>query len=78
MTVLVTGGGGFLGSRLVERLRSNGLEPFVARRRDYDLTVPEDAARLFADAEPDLVFHLAMFGAAVGPPRRIPALLAAR
>ncbi len=77
MTVLVTGGGGFLGSRLVERLRSNGLEPFVARRRDYDLTVPEDAARLFADAEPDLVF-LAMPGAAVGPPRRIPALLAAR
>ena len=31
MNVLVTGGGGFLGSRLVERLRSEGLEPFVAQ-----------------------------------------------
>ena len=59
MNVLVTGGGGFLGSHLVERLQAEGLDPFVARRRDYDLTLPEDAERLFADARPDLVFHLA-------------------
>jgi GDP-L-fucose synthase len=59
MRVLVTGGGGFLGSHLVERLHAEGLEPFVARRRDYDLTVTADAERLFADATPDLVFHLA-------------------
>ena len=32
MSVLVTGGGGFLGSHLVERLRTDGVEPFVARR----------------------------------------------
>ena len=36
--VLVTGGGGFLGSRLVERLTARGDEVAVARRRDYDLT----------------------------------------
>ena len=59
MRVLVTGGGGFLGSHLVERLRAEGLEPFVARRRDYDLTVATDAERLFAEARPELVFHLA-------------------
>jgi GDP-L-fucose synthase len=59
MRVLVTGGGGFLGSHLVERLQAEGLEPFVARRRDYDLTVTADAERLFNDARPDLVFHLA-------------------
>jgi GDP-L-fucose synthase len=59
MQVLVTGGEGFLGSHLVERLRSEGLEPFVAGRRDYDLTVAADAARLFSDAQPELVFHLA-------------------
>jgi len=59
VNVLVTGGGGFLGSHLVERLQAEGLDPFVARRRDYDLTLPEDAERLFADARPDLVFHLA-------------------
>jgi GDP-L-fucose synthase len=59
VNVLVTGGGGFLGSHLVERLQAEGVEPFVARRSDYDLTLPEDAERLFADASPDLVFHLA-------------------
>jgi GDP-L-fucose synthase len=59
VNVLVTGGGGFLGSHLVERLSSDGIEPFVARRRDYDLTVEQDVERLFADAKPDLVFHLA-------------------
>jgi GDP-L-fucose synthase len=57
--VLVTGGGGFLGSHLVDRLRASGLDPFVARRRDYDLTSWESAERLFADARPELVFHLA-------------------
>jgi GDP-L-fucose synthase len=59
VNVLVTGGGGFLGSHLVERLQADGVEPFVARRSDYDLTLPEDAERLFAVASPDLVFHLA-------------------
>ena len=52
MKVLVTGGGGFLGSHLVERLRADGHDPFVARRRDYDLTRWDDAERLFADAQP--------------------------
>jgi GDP-L-fucose synthase len=59
VNVLVTGGGGFLGSHLVERLQSEGVDPFVARRSDYDLTAPEDAERLFADSRPQLVFHLA-------------------
>jgi GDP-L-fucose synthase len=72
MNVLVTGGGGFLGSRLVERLRSEGLEPFVARRRDYDLTLPGDTERLFADARPDLVFHLAAEVGGIGANRASP------
>ena len=59
MNVLVTGGGGFLGSHVVDRFRAAGVEPFVARHRDYDLSVADDAARLFADAKPDLVLHLA-------------------
>jgi GDP-L-fucose synthase len=59
MRMLVTGGGGFLGSHLVDRLRADGIEPFVARRADYDLTEAADAARLFADARPDVVIHLA-------------------
>lgn len=59
MRVLVTGGGGFLGSHLVERLQAEGIDPFVARRRDYDLTREADAERLFDEARPELVFHLA-------------------
>jgi GDP-L-fucose synthase len=57
--VLVTGGGGFLGSHLVERLERDGHDVFVARRRDYDLTRLEDAERMFRAARPELVFHLA-------------------
>jgi GDP-L-fucose synthase len=70
--VLVTGGGGFLGSHLVERLREDGVDPFVARRRDYDLTREEDTARLFADAEPELVIHLAAEVGGIGANRKHP------
>jgi len=70
--VLVTGGGGFLGSHLVERLRTEGMDPFVARRRDYDLTVADDVERLFADSEPQLVFHLAAEVGGIGANRAHP------
>jgi GDP-L-fucose synthase len=59
MRTLVTGGSGFLGSHVVELLRGDGIEPFVARRSDYDLTHEQDAERLFDDARPELVLHLA-------------------
>jgi GDP-L-fucose synthase len=72
MRVLVTGGGGFLGSHLVERLRTEGLEPFVARRADYDLTAAADADRLFVDARPELVFHLAAEVGGIGANRANP------
>jgi GDP-L-fucose synthase len=72
MRVLVTGGGGFLGSHLVDRLRAEGIEPFVARRRDYDLTREADAARLFDDAGPELVFHLAAEVGGIGANRANP------
>jgi GDP-L-fucose synthase len=70
--VLVTGGGGFLGSHLVERLEQEGHEVFVARRRDYDLTRYDDAERLFADAKPELVFHLAAEVGGIGANRENP------
>jgi nucleoside-diphosphate-sugar epimerase len=72
MSVLVTGGGGFLGSHLVERLRADGEEPFVARRRDYDLTSAEQTARLFEDASPDTVIHLAAEVGGIGANRANP------
>ena len=72
MRTLVTGGGGFLGSRLVERLRTEGLDPFVARSREYDLTVAADVERLFADVKPELVFHLAAEVGGIGANRANP------
>jgi GDP-L-fucose synthase len=72
MRVLVTGGGGFLGSHLVERLEADGHHVFAARRSDYDLTHEGDAARLFDDARPELVFHLAAEVGGIGANRANP------
>jgi GDP-L-fucose synthase len=70
--VLVTGGGGFLGSHLGDRLRADGLDPIVPRRADYDLTRWDDAERLFAGARPELVFHLAAEVGGIGANRANP------
>jgi GDP-L-fucose synthase len=72
MRTLVTGGGGFLGSYLVERLEAEGIEPVVPRRRDYDLTSASDTERLIADAKPELVFHLAAEVGGIGANRSNP------
>jgi GDP-L-fucose synthase len=72
MKILVTGGGGFLGSHLVERLRRDGHDVLAARRVDYDLARADDTARLFAAAEPELVFHLAAEVGGIGANRANP------
>ncbi|HEX5449816.1 MAG TPA: GDP-L-fucose synthase [Gaiellaceae bacterium] len=70
--VLVTGGGGFLGSHLVARLENAGYDVAVARKSDYDLTRWDDAERLFADTQPELVFHLAAEVGGIGANRMNP------
>lgn len=72
MRILVTGGAGFLGSHVVDLLRGEGEDPFVARRRDYDLIDPAATRRLFADARPELVFHLAAEVGGIGANRENP------
>jgi GDP-L-fucose synthase len=69
---LVTGGSGFLGSHLVERLQSSGHEVTVPRSSDYDLTRRDDTARLFADTRPELVFHVAAVAGGIGANRAEP------
>ena len=72
MRVLVTGGGGFLGSPLVERLESDGHDVFVARRSETDLTDMAQTADLFDAARPELVFHLAAEVGGIGANRANP------
>jgi GDP-L-fucose synthase len=58
--VVVTGGAGFLGGFVVERLRAAGArEVVVPRSSQYDLRQLEAIQQLLADARPDLVLHLA-------------------
>ena len=58
--VIVTGGAGFLGSFVVAQLRARGCSKIVVpRSRDYDLVEMSAVTRLYADAAPDLVIHLA-------------------
>ena len=71
--ITVTGGAGFLGSRVVEKLRAAGAkEIFVPRSRDYDLTDMAAVRRLYADARPQVVIHLAAVVGGIGANRANP------
>jgi GDP-L-fucose synthase len=71
--VLVTGGGGFLGSRVVTKLRTKlPAAVFVPRRQNYDLVKGEDVLRVYEDARPDVVIHLAGEVGGIGANRANP------
>jgi GDP-L-fucose synthase len=72
--VCVTGGAGFLGSYIVERLRERGArEVFVPLIEEYDLVNPEDVRRVLDRARPDVVLHLAAHVGGIGANRAHPA-----
>lgn len=73
--ICVTGGGGFLGRRVVARLRARGCEDvFVVRRRDYDLVEGAAVERLYREARPQVVIHLAAVVGGIGANRENPGL----
>src|ERR1700732_4875917 len=65
--VVVSGGAGFLGSFVVEKLRKSGCSEVVSpRRQNYDLREKEQVQRLFEDARPDIFIHLAAVVGGIG------------
>lgn len=73
--LLVTGGSGFLGRRVLSELHRKGVDEgtiFVPRSARYDLTRQEAVGRVYRDARPDVVIHLAARVGGIGANRRHP------
>ena len=71
--VMVTGGGGFLGRAVVERVRATGAaDVSVPRSREYDLRRRAEIDRALADLAPDVIIHLAAVVGGIGANRENP------
>ncbi|MGI4792409.1 MAG: GDP-L-fucose synthase family protein [Janthinobacterium lividum] len=65
--VVVTGGAGFLGSFVVDKLRERGCKTvIIPRSSDYDLRDRDSIVRLYEEAKPDVVLHLAAVVGGIG------------
>ena len=72
--VCVTGGAGFLGSHLIENLKSRGAtDIFIPTIEEYNLVEVADIQRMLDDGKPDLIIHLAAHVGGIGANREHPA-----
>jgi len=71
--VCVTGGAGFLGSFVVEKLKMRGAEIFIPTIEKYDLTKIDSIKKLLEDSRPDVIIHLAAQVGGIGANREHPA-----
>ena len=71
--VTVTGGAGFLGRFVIEKLQAfEGVEVFVPRSHDYDLVEKDAIVRMLKDSKPDMVIHLAAVVGGIGHNQKNP------
>jgi len=73
--IVVTGGAGFLGSAVMEKLRQRGCPPsstVAVRRAEFDLAHEDDVRRLYEVHRPDIVVHLAAVVGGIGANRERP------
>lgn len=73
--VVVTGGAGFLGRRVVAELQDHGADPVVIRSADFDLTQPGAAEAMIAQYRPTEIVHLAARVGGIGYNQAEPAPL---
>ena len=71
--ICVTGGAGFLGSFVVEKLKARGAEVFIPTIEKYDLTKMESIRKMLDDSKPDIIIHLAAQVGGIGANREHPA-----
>jgi GDP-L-fucose synthase len=72
-SVLVTGGGGFLGKRVVARLHDHGFQTvFAPRKCEFDLRLEDDVKRMLATYQPEVVVHMAAVVGGIGANRAHP------
>jgi GDP-L-fucose synthase len=72
--IIVTGGSGFLGSFVVEKLKArNAADVFVPRSSQYDLRSQDGIAKMLKDFDADMIIHLAALAGGIGANRARPA-----